>query len=129
MGTSVTTTEGIRIEVNSAFVPERSDPVQGVYFYSYRIRIVNEGAAAARLVSRHWIITDGFGNVEEVRGAGVVGQQPRLAPGEAHEYTSFCPLKTPLGAMRGTYHMVRDDGSSFEAEIGEFALEWPEGIS
>lgn len=129
MGVSEAVTEGIRVRVKSSYVAERSSPAQGQYFYSYRVTIRNEGDAPARLVARHWYIVDGNGRVEEVQGAGVVGKQPRLSPGETHEYQSFCPLPTPIGAMRGTYRMVRDDGTSFDAEIGEFGLEVPDAIN
>lgn len=129
MGRSSASAHGIRVDVTSTYVAERSAPARGEYFFAYRIRIANEGEEPARLVSRHWIITDGNGRVEEVRGAGVVGQQPRLEPGQAHEYTSFCPLKTPIGAMRGTYQMVRDDGATFDAEIAEFSLECPDALN
>jgi ApaG protein len=112
----------VRVQTESFFVGERSDPRNQLYFFAYRIRITNEGTHLARLVSRHWIITDAFGQVEEVRGPGVVGEQPRLAPGESFEYTSACPLRTRVGAMRGSYRMVRDDGVSFEARIDPFTL-------
>ena len=118
-------TDGIRVSVTSAFRPDRSEPGQGRWLFSYTVRLANEGEAAAQLVSRHWIITDANGEKEEVVGDGVVGQQPRLAAGERFEYTSFAVLKTPHGSMRGTYRMVRDDGASFEAEIAPFALVQP----
>lgn len=116
-------TDGIRIRVRSQFIPERSDPASGQYFFSYRVTISNEGQAPAQLVSRHWIIRDATGRPpEEVRGPGVVGETPRLEPGEAFEYTSYCPLSTPVGSMRGSYQMVRDDGTRFDAQIGAFSL-------
>jgi ApaG protein len=118
-------TQGIRVEVQSAFVPERSDPDDGQWFFAYRVRITNEGRAPAQLVSRHWVIIDGHGRVEEVRGPGVVGEQPMLQPGEAFEYTSACPLRTPSGSMHGSYQMVTSDGERFDAEIAPFALGEP----
>lgn len=96
-----------------------------MYFFAYTIHISNEGQQPARLVSRHWIITDANGHVEEVRGEGVVGDKPRLEPSQSFEYTSGCPLATPVGSMRGYYRMVRDDGSSFEVVIPEFLLICP----
>ena len=119
---SNTVTEGIRVVTESFYVPERSDPLSEQYFFAYHIRITNEGSEPAKLVSRHWVITDSIGEVQEVRGPGVVGEQPRLQPGESFEYTSACPLETPVGSMQGEYRMLRDDGRTFEVEIGEFML-------
>ena len=99
-------TRGVRVRVKSAYVPERSSPPQGHYFFAYHVRIANEGDETVQLVSRHWIITDGDGHQEHVQGPGVVGEQPVLAPGESFEYTSFCPLATPIGSMHGSYQMV-----------------------
>jgi ApaG protein len=118
-------TDGIRVTVKSAFRPERSDPSKGRWLFAYTVRVANEGDAPAQLVSRHWIITDAGGAREEVVGEGVVGRQPHLAPGEEFEYTSFCVLRTPHGSMRGTYRMVRADGSTFDARIAPFALVVP----
>ena len=115
-------TDGIRVDVRSAFRAERSEPDKGRWLFSYTVRIANEGEQTAQLLARHWIITDASGNREDVVGDGVVGHQPRLEPGQQFEYTSFCILKTPHGSMRGTYRMVRDDGSSFEARIAPFPL-------
>ena len=120
-------TSGIRVLVKTEFRPERSS--SGRYLFTYTVRISNEGDRPAKLVSRHWIITDAQGAREEVVGDGVVGQQPRLKAGDAFEYTSFCILKTPHGSMRGTYHMVRDDGVSFEADIAPFALVTPGALN
>ena len=122
-------TQGIRVSVTSAFRPDRSEPGQGRWLFSYTVRVANEGDVPAQLVSRHWIITDATGEREEVVGDGVVGQQPRLSPGEQFEYTSFCILKTPHGSMRGTYRMVRQDGTSFEARIAPFALVVPGAVN
>jgi ApaG protein len=122
-------TAGIRVEVKSDFRPERSQPGTGRYLFTYTVRIANEGERPATLRSRHWIITDGRGELQEVVGDGVVGQQPRLEAGATFEYTSFCVLATPFGSMRGTYGMVRDDGSSFDAEIAPFSLVVPGALN
>jgi ApaG protein len=121
--TSDATTRGIRVLVRSVYVPERSSPADDSYFFAYRIRIANEGNETAQLVSREWVITDGHGSVEVVRGEGVVGEQPVLEPGEAFEYESFCPLPTPTGTMQGRYFMVTGRGDEFEVRIAPFALE------
>ena len=126
---STAVTEGIRVHVRSEFRPDRSAPAAGRYLFTYTIRISNEGSRPAKLVSRHWIITDANGEREEVIGDGVVGKQPLLAAGESFEYTSFCVLKTPHGSMRGTYHMERDDGSAFEATIAPFSLVTPGSLN
>jgi len=115
--------------VQSNYVPERSEPEQNQWFFVYNVRIANEGRETAQLISRHWIITDGNGRVEEVKGPGVVGKQPVLGPGEAFEYTSFCPLPTPFGTMHGTYQMVTGDGARFDAEIAPFSLAEPHAIN
>ena len=115
----------IRIEPVSSYVAEQSDPSRDQFVFSYTIRITNVGTVAARLVSRHWIITDGEHRVQEVRGAGVIGQQPRLAPGESFEYTSGASLTTPVGTMRGSYQMVAEDGREFDAAIPPFTLSVP----
>lgn len=122
---STATTEGIRVNVSSVYVPEQSSPRVHRYVFAYTIRIANDGDKAAQLKSRHWVITDGDGRIEEVRGPGVVGQQPFLNPGDQFEYTSGCVLTTPRGEMRGTYLMHRPDGSSFEATIAPFSLSLP----
>ena len=117
--------DDIRVEAESLYLPERSAPDESYYFFAYRIRIENAGSRSAQLIARHWIITDAVGRVQEVRGEGVVGEQPQLAPGESFTYSSFCPLPTPLGSMRGSYRMRRDDGSEFEAPIPVFTLATP----
>lgn len=119
---SVAVTEFIRVSTHSVYIAERSDPLNGFYFFAYRIRIANEGEVAARLLSRHWIIMDGLGRIEEVCGEGVIGEQPRIEPGQSHEYTSFCPLPTPWGRMSGSYTMQRDDGALFDVQIAPFNL-------
>lgn len=119
-------TNGIVVEVQSFFVPEHSDVDADSYFFSYRIRIENKSEMPVQLVNRRWVIVDGHGHTEEVRGAGVIGQQPKLKPGEAFEYESFCPLTTPTGTMRGSYEMVcLESGRAFDAEIPEFFLVEP----
>ncbi len=124
-GMSDAITRGVRVQVESEYVPERSEPQKRQFFFSYRVRIRNEGGTPVKLQSRHWIITDAFGQVEHVRGAGVVGEQPRLGPGDAFEYTSACPMKTPHGAMQGSYQMISEDGEVFDVEIAPFSLSIP----
>jgi ApaG protein len=119
---SEASTQGIRVTVKSEFLPDRSSPPQGRFAFAYTVRIANEGDEVAQLVTRHWIITDASGHIEEVRGEGVVGHQPILRPGEYFEYTSWCVIRTPRGTMHGTYQMVRPDGVEFDAEIAPFAL-------
>jgi ApaG protein len=126
---SDTTTRGIRVQVESFYDEDRSSPQESYYFFAYQIRISNVGEERAQLISREWFITDANGEVQRVQGPGVVGEQPVLAPGDAFEYTSFCPLATPVGTMHGTYHMVRPDGSSFEAEIAPFSLAVPHAVN
>ncbi len=121
--TSDARTRGIRVLVRSAYLPERSSPADDNYFFTYRIRIANEGDETAQLVSREWVITDASGNVEVVRGEGVVGEQPVLEPGEAFEYESFCPLPTPSGTMQGRYTMITGRGEELLVRIAPFALE------
>lgn len=125
MFTSEAVTRSIRVEVVSEYAPERSQPALNQWFFLYTVRISNEGTETVQLLTRHWIITDGTGHVEEVRGPGVVGQQPVLSPGQSFEYTSGCPLGTPFGTMRGAYQMVTQDGSEFDAEIAPFTLSEP----
>ena len=118
-------TNGIRVTVSSAYVPAQSAPKARRYVFSYTVRIANEGTETAQLKTRHWIITDGNGKVEHVRGPGVVGEQPTLRPGEHFEYTSGCILETPRGSMEGTYQMYLRDGSQFDATIAPFSLALP----
>ena len=115
----------ISVEVQSHFMPDQSEPAQQQYFFAYTVRITNTGQQPAQVISRHWIIVDGNNERQDVQGLGVVGQQPLLAPGETFEYTSGCPLKTPVGSMHGTYLCVGDDGKPFEAKIPEFVLAMP----
>ena len=126
---SDTTTKGVRVQVRSAYIPERSAPQQGHYFFAYFIRISNVGTDTVQLVTREWVITDADGNVERVHGEGVVGEQPVLEPGESFEYSSFCPLPTPIGSMHGTYQMVAASGDKFDAEIAPFSLAVPTAIN
>lgn len=126
---STALTQGIRVTVSTVYVPSQSAPTSHRYVFAYTIRIANEGAATAQLKSRHWIITHGNGKVEEVRGPGVVGQQPVLKPGEHFEYTSGCVLETPRGTMRGTYQMHTPDGRAFDAEIASFQLAMPHSLN
>lgn len=115
----------IRITVETAYIPEQSAPARKRYVFAYTITISNEGEAPAQLISRHWVITDASGKVEEVRGEGVVGEQPRLAPGDSFRYTSGAVLETPLGTMHGSYQMVTDEGAAFDAPISAFRLAMP----
>jgi ApaG protein len=126
---SDTTTRGVRVEVRTAYVPERSSPQESQYFFAYRIKISNVGEETVQLLRRHWVISDGEGNMEHVRGPGVVGEQPVLEPGQSFEYTSFCPLPTPIGSMHGTYQMVTAGGSAFDAEIAPFSLAVPTALN
>ena len=115
----------ISVAVQSAYLADQSDPTRNQYVFAYTITITNTGAVAAQLISRHWIITDGDHHVQEVKGLGVVGQQPLLKPGESFEYTSGSHLPTPVGTMRGTYQMVAEDGRTFDASIPPFTLSVP----
>lgn len=115
----------VRVSVATRYVAEQSDPASNRYVFAYTITILNAGSVAAQLISRHWVITDAQGQVQEVRGLGVVGHQPLLAPGQSFEYTSGCQLATPVGTMRGSYQMTAEDGVQFEAPIDEFILSMP----
>jgi len=112
-----------RVEVQPSYLPEQSDPAEDVYTFAYTITIANTGEVPAQLISRHWIITDANGQVEEVKGLGVVGHQPLLRPGQSFQYTSGCRLRTPTGSMRGSYFCVAEDGERFETDIPEFLLD------
>jgi len=118
-------TNNVRVEVEAQYAPDRSQPFQSQWFFHYTVRITNEGDETVQLLSRHWIATDATGRVEEVKGPGVVGEQPVLAPGESFQYTSGWPLKTPTGILRGTYQMIGEDGDRFDIEIAPFALREP----
>ena len=123
--TSEAVTNNLRVEVESQYAPERSQPLQNEWFFHYTVRITNEGDETIQLLSRHWVITDASGETQDVRGPGVVGEQPVLAPGESFQYRSGCPLKTATGVMRGTYQMVTESGDHFDVEIAPFALHEP----
>jgi len=120
---------GIKINVLSEYISERSNPLKKRFFFAYHITIHNESNAPAKLLSRYWNITDADGNVEEVRGPGVVGYQPRLEQGQSFEYTSFCPLTTEFGVMHGIFYMIRDNGKKFDAIIKPFKLAVPFSIN
>jgi ApaG protein len=126
---SDTTTRGIRVQVRSRYLPERSAPREEQYLFAYHITISNVGDDTAQLISRHWYITNADGQTEEVEGPGVVGEQPVLGPGMSFEYTSFCPLKTSVGSMHGTYTMVTPGGTTFEARISPFTLAVPYAVN
>ncbi|MBS1143730.1 MAG: apaG [Proteobacteria bacterium] len=123
-------TDKYQIEIHPMpqFIPEQSDPENDRYIFAYTITIKNVGSVPAQLVSRHWIITDGNNEVQEVRGLGVVGKQPLLQPGESFQYTSGSSMTTPIGTMKGTYQMVAEDGTHFEAVIPEFVLASPRAL-
>ena len=123
--TSEATTDGDRVRVRARYAPDQSEPLHQRWMFLYTITISNEGAETVQLISRHWVITDASAQVQEVKGLGVVGRQPTLAPGESFEYTSGCPLGTPFGSMEGTYQMVTSGGRRFDAEIAAFALSGP----
>jgi ApaG protein len=117
--------QSINVDVDTLYIESESSPVDSQYVFAYTITITNTGTEAAKLMTRHWVITDANGHVEEVRGDGVVGEQPHLKPGEGFQYTSGAVLKTPIGTMSGSYQMVTDSGSNFDAEIPEFILSSP----
>jgi ApaG protein len=119
-------TRDIEVTVTPRFLPERSSGDKGYYFWAYTIEIVNHGATTVQLKTRHWRITDAFGRIQEVRGAGVVGEEPVLEPGGTFEYTSGVPLPTPSGFMVGSYGMVTDDGERFDIAVPAFSLDGPE---
>ena len=118
-------TRNIAVTVSPRFLPERSSTAEGRYFWAYTIEIKNRGNATVQLKTRHWRITDAVGQTQEVGGAGVVGEEPVLEPGASFEYTSGCPLPTPVGSMRGSYQCVAADGTEFEVPIPEFVLSMP----
>ena len=123
--TSEAVTDGVRVHATARYAPGQSEPLRSQWHFHYTIEISNESTDIVQLISRHWIITDANNNVQEVRGLGVVGQQPRLAPGESFEYTSSCPLGTPFGTMEGTYQMVTTSGRRFNVAIATFTLSEP----
>ena len=119
----------IDVRAVAQYIPDQSEPDENKYVFAYRIVIANRGSVPAQLVSRHWIITDGEGKVQEVKGSGVVGEQPNLAPGESFEYTSGSVLETPVGTMHGSYQMVAEDGHRFDAAISPFSLAMPSMVN
>jgi ApaG protein len=123
------TSYGIRVSVKSEFSPQHSEPSQKRWFFIYKIRIENHSSVAVKLLNRSWTITNADGQVERVRGAGVVGEQPLIPPGNAFEYSSGCPLGTPFGSMHGTYEMTDEIGTRFEVPIPPFALRLPESMN
>lgn len=118
-------THDIKIEVLPSFISEQSDPQRSFYFFSYKVKITNQGQKRVQLLRRHWIIVDGEGKTEEVEGAGVVGLQPKIDAGQAFEYSSFCPLPTPTGSMRGRYSFTDGAGDEFWVDVPEFILSEP----
>jgi len=122
---SVALTEGVRVTVTSRYLAEQSNPTDHRFVWGYTVRIENEGEEAVALRTRHWIITDAKKKVDEVKGPGVVGEQPRLEPGQGFRYTSGCILQTSRGTMHGTFQMVRDDGREFDALVAPFTLRMP----
>lgn len=126
---STAVTEGVRIEVESRYLPERSAPMMHRFVFAYRVRITNGSERTVQLVTRHWVVTHGDGEQEEVRGPGVVGEQPVLAPGQAFEYTSGAILRTPNGSMHGTYQMRVEGGEDFDAVIAPFGLHMPHSLN
>jgi ApaG protein len=126
---SDTTTRGIRIQIRSEYLADRSSPRDDQYLFQYHVRISNVGKETSQLVSREWIITTADGEVERIKGPGVIGEQPTLAPGGAFEYTSFCALKTSVGSMQGSYQMVTPTGERFDAIIAPFTLAVPNALN
>ncbi|HXF53051.1 MAG TPA: Co2+/Mg2+ efflux protein ApaG [Hyphomicrobiaceae bacterium] len=118
-------TRGIRVRVTPIYVPEQSEPNDDYYFWAYTVEISNEGTCTVQLKSRYWRITDAQGQTQEVRGPGVVGQTPAIAPGASYSYTSGCPLRTPQGMMVGSYQMVDEEGEMFDVAIPAFSLDSP----
>lgn len=128
MFSSRAVTRGIEVFVQSSYVPEQSEPDQQQWFFAYRVRLTNGGDETVQLLTRHWVITDANGQVEEVRGPGVVGKQPVLEPGQSFEYTSACPLTTAFGTMHGSYQMRARTGDAFDVEIAPFTLAAPNAV-
>ena len=123
--TSETVTRDLRVSVRARYSAQNSDPNAQQWVFLYTITIKNEGADRVQLLTRHWVITDANGEIEEVKGPGVVGKQPILEPGQSFEYTSACPLETPFGSMHGSYQMLGPDNETFDIEIAGFALRMP----
>ena len=119
----------IKIQTHPKFLPERSDPLKSYYFFSYRIKIVNNTETVVKLLSRYWKIKDGKGQTEDIHGPGVVGKTPNIKPNDFFEYTSFCPLQTPIGFMEGSYRMISENGKQFDAIIPQFMLIAPQFLN
>ncbi len=115
----------VKVDVKTMYIPDQSDPDTDRYVFAYTITIHNEGTVAAKLLTRHWVINDANGNVQEVHGEGVVGEQPYLKPGESFQYTSGTVIETPVGSMEGSYQMLAEDGTPFDAKIPAFTLSLP----
>jgi ApaG protein len=128
MSMSEEVTRTVRVRVEAGYSPERSNPSSHRWFFPYTVTITNEGNETVQLLTRHWVITDGNSHVEEVRGPGVVGEQPILRPGESYAYTSGCQLPTPDGMMEGTYEMVTRGGDRFDVRIAPFTLRGPQAV-
>lgn len=126
-GRYVAVTGDVTVRVQPAFLPRQSDPESSQYVWAYEVTIENEGPRRVQLLNRYWHITDGLGRIEEVRGAGVIGKQPVLSPGQSFSYTSGCPLQTTSGIMVGHYEMVAEDGERFLVQIPAFSLDLPHG--
>ncbi len=118
-------TRGVIVRVSVSFIAEQSEPANGRWFWTYHIRIENDGPLAVQLLTRHWVITDGRGAKHDVRGEGVIGEQPLIEPGGTYDYVSACPLQTPTGSMEGSYQMISEDGSTFDVAIPRFSLIGP----
>tara|TARA_B110000003_G_scaffold248467_1_gene260190 strand:- start:253 stop:624 length:372 start_codon:yes stop_codon:yes gene_type:complete len=112
----------IIVEANSEYISDQSNPVEEKYFFSYNIKITNNSNQSAKLLSRYWQITDGLGNSEDIHGPGVIGKNPKIKPGESFSYTSYCPIKTPIGSMEGSFRMVNEETEEFEVEVKKFKL-------
>ena len=119
----------IKIKVESKYIPERSNLAESYFFFAYQVTITNNGNVKTQLISRYWHITDANGKTEDIHGPGVVGQQPNLAPGEIFQYTSFCPLPTPLGTMEGSFQMMEENGKKYDAIIKPFRLAAPQVLN
>lgn len=119
---STTVTDGVTVKVTPGYMPDQSDPGEPRFVFGYHVDVENAGALGIRILSRHWTIIDGNGDIHEVEGDGVVGLQPHIAPGESFRYGSFCPLRTEWGTMEGVYHAIRDDGTRVELRISRFYL-------
>lgn len=128
MSMQKSTTPHIEVAVTSIFVSAESRPDENYYFFAYKVSIKNTGTKTLQLMSRHWLITDSLGHLEEVRGPGVIGLQPKIIPGQTFEYESACPLNTPSGSMKGAYQMISEEGETLRVEVPEFYLIAPQAL-